>query len=32
VRSMVRVTPASYRSHEARPGLSRGINLRGKCR
>jgi hypothetical protein len=32
VRSMVWVTPASSRSHEARPGLSRGINLRGKCR
>jgi hypothetical protein len=32
VRSMVRVTPASSRSHETRPGLSRGINLRGKCR
>jgi hypothetical protein len=32
VRSMVRVTPASSRSHEARPGLSRGINLRGKYR
>jgi hypothetical protein len=31
-RSMVRVTPASSRSHEARPGLSRGINLRGKYR
>ena len=32
VLSMVRVTPASSRSHEARPGLSRGINLRGKYR
>jgi hypothetical protein len=32
VRSMVWVTPASSRSHEARPGLSRGINLRGKRR
>jgi hypothetical protein len=32
VRSMVWVTPASSRSHEARPGLSRGINLRGKYR
>src|ERR1700683_1488422 len=32
VRSMVPVTPASSRSHEARPGLSRGINLRGKYR
>src|ERR1700691_1571471 len=32
VRSMVRGTPAPSRSHEARPGLSRGINLRGKHR
>src|SRR5580700_12124075 len=32
MRSMVRVTPAPSRSHEARPGLSRGINLRGKYR
>ena len=29
---MVRVTPSPSRSREARPGLSRGINLRGKCR
>jgi hypothetical protein len=32
VRAMVRVTPASSRSPEARSELSRGINLRGKCR
>jgi hypothetical protein len=29
---VVWVTPTSSRSHEARPGLSRGINLRGKYR
>jgi hypothetical protein len=29
---VVWVTPASSRSHEVRPGLNRGINLRGKCR
>jgi len=29
---MVRVTPAASRSREARPGLSRGIDLRGKHR
>jgi hypothetical protein len=29
---VVRLTPASSRSHEARPGLSRGIDLRGKYR
>jgi len=28
----VRVTPVSFRSREARPGLSHGIDLRGKRR
>ena len=32
VRSVVRVTPVPYRSPEAWPGLSRGIDLRGKYR
>jgi hypothetical protein len=32
VRSVVWVTPKPSRSHEARPGLSRGIDLRGKYR